>query len=351
MLAVGMKNLSSMVSALRLILAGALISAVAVACGNAAGPPQQTIDESGGSTSTGGTGGGVGTGGIIGTGGGSSGGTGGTIVGPDGGTGGPCVRIGMIGRLPTYGAVPGMDSTAALQQWLNSKSTAVVATYVSDTPITAEFLGQYDVLILQALEAAERGPYFQYDATEVAAFEAWVRAGGGVITLTGYGAAPAEVDPTNQLMAFTGLSYAKDDIWITGSCPDNDCCCASNSVPVTGWNAAHPVAANITRVGAFYGRSVLGAGDVVAQGASVYGATKQMDMGRVFMFADEWVTYTSQWDGTGAMTCATDPAHNYCTNRLAPQYYQVPQFWYNAIKWASGDRMCFDFDADVPIVR
>ena len=81
------------------------------------------------------------------------------------------------------------------------------------------------------------------------------------------------------------------------------------------------------------------------------GATKQMDMGRVFMFADEWVTYTSQWDGTGADTCAMDPAHNFCTNRLAPQYYQVPQFWYNAIKWASGDRECFDFDADVPIVR
>ena len=92
-------------------------------------------------------------------------------------------------------------------------------------------------------------------------------------------------------------------------------------------------------------------GDVVAQGASVYGATKQMDLGRVFLFADEWVTYTSQWDGTGADTCATDPAHNLCAGRLAPQYYQVPQFWYNAIKWASGDRECFDFDADVPIVR
>ena len=113
----------------------------------------------------------------------------------------------------------------------------------------------------------------------------------------------------------------------------------------------HPVAANITRVGAFYGRSVLGGGDIVAQGQTVYGATKQMDTGRVFMFADEWVTYTSQWDGSTAMTCATDPAHNYCMNRLAPQYYQVPQFWYNAIKWASGDRECFDFDADVPIVR
>jgi hypothetical protein len=343
-----MKDLSSMVSVARVVTAGAIISAVVAACGNAAGPPQQTIDGSGGS---GGSVGAGATGGLIGTGGGN--GTGGGVIGPDGSTGGPCVRIGMLGRLPSYGAVPGMDSTAALQQWLNSKSTAMVATYVTDTPITEDFLAQYDVLILQALEAAEveSGPRFQYDAVEIAAFEAWVRAGGGVITLTGYGRYPAEVDPTNQLVAFTGLSYAKDDILGTGTCPDNDCCCASNSIPVTGWNAAHPVAANLTRVGALHGRSVLGGGDVVAQGATVYGATKQMDLGRVFVFADEWVTYTSQWDGTGADTCETDPGHNYCTNRLAQQYYQVPQFWYNSIKWVSGDRECFDFDADVPIVR
>lgn len=346
---VGMKDLSSLVSALRYLALGAIISAAAVACGNAAGDPS-VIDESGGSGNTGGTLGAGATGGVIGTGGT---GTGGAISTGGIGSGGPCVRIGVLGRLPTYGAVPGMDSTAALQQWLNSKSTAMVVTYTTDTPLTAEFLGQYDVLILQALEAAEGGPYWQLDAGELAAVETWIRGGGGIITLTGYGAQTAEVDPTNQLLAFTGLSYAKDDTFITGSCPDNDCCCASNSVPVTGWVAGHPVAANITRVGAFYGRSVLGAagGDIVAQGATVYGATKQMDMGRVFVFTDEWVTYTSQWDGTGSATCATDPAHNLCANRLAQQYYQVPQFWYNAIKWVSGDRMCFDFDADVPIVR
>jgi hypothetical protein len=338
--AVGMKDFPSMVTSLRLITLGALISAVAAACGNPAGPPQQTIGDTGGSS----TGGGTGSGGsIIGT----TGGTNGTL---DGGSTGPCLRIGMLGRLPTYGAVPGMDSTAALQQWLNSNSTAVVAAQVTDTPLTADFLAQYDLLIIQALEAREGGPYWQLDATERDAFEAWVRAGGGVITLTGYGANPNEVDPTNQLVAFTGLSYAKDDIWMTGSCPDNDCCCTSNSVPVTGWTD-HTIAANITRVGAFYGRSVLGDGDVVAQGPTVYGATKQVDMGRVFLFADEWVTYTSQWDGTGAATCATDPAHNLCVGRLAPEFYQVPQFWYNAIKWASGDRECFDFDEDIPIVR
>jgi len=319
------------------------------ACGNAAGAPETGIEGSGGSSAaSGGTGGSIqpGSGGSINPG---TGGSAGSVIGPDGGPPGTCVRIGVFGRLPTYGAVPGMDNTAALTQWLNTKSSAVVTTYTTDTALTTDFLAQYDVLILQALEDREGGPYWTFDAAEVANLETWVRGGGGIITLTGYGAATAEVGPTNQLLAFTGLSYATDDI--LGTCPDNDCCCASNSVALTGWNDLHPVAFSITRVGAFHGRSVLGGGDVVAQGATVYGATKQMDAGRVFVFADEWVTYTSQWDGTGSMTCATDPAHNYCSGRLAPEYYQVPQFWYNSIKWASGDRTCFDFDEDVPIVR
>jgi hypothetical protein len=295
---------------------------------------------------------GSGSGAKVGTGGQGSGGaiiqpgTGGTLIAPgDAGTG-TCIRAGMLGRLPTYGAVPGSDNTAALQRWLNERSTAVVDVYTTDTPITAEFLNQYQILILQPLEDREGGALWNLTPDEIAAFEAWVRAGGGVIALTGYGASSQEVTPTNALLAFAGMSYATDDI--LGTCPDNDCCCASNSVPLGGWNATHPIAANMTRVGAFHGRSVTAPGaDVVAsQGTTTYGATKQIDMGRVFVFCDEWVSYTSQWDGTGADTCATDPAHNLCAGRLAQEYYQVPQFWYNALKWASGDEGCFDLVDD-----
>jgi hypothetical protein len=256
----------------------------------------------------------------------------------------------MLGRLPTYGAVPGADNTAALQRWLNERSTALVDVFTTDTPLTSEFLNQYQVLILQALEDREGGTSWQLAPDEIAAFEAWVRAGGGVIALTGYGASSQEVGPTNALLAFSGMSYATDDI--LGTCPDADCCCASNSVPLSGWNASHPIAANMSRVGAFHGRSVTapGAEIVASQGSTTYGATKQLDLGRAFVFCDEWVSYTSQWDGTGADTCATDPAHNLCAGRLAQDYYQVPQFWYNALKWASGDEGCFDL-MDDSIVR
>lgn len=327
-------------------------SSVALSCGDPTGGGGSPLANRGGSGSAAAGGSGAVGGSTTGaTGGTIAPGSGGGITPPDGGTDPSCIRVGMLGRLPSYGAVPGMDNTAALQQWLNARSSAVVEVFTTDTELTPEFLASYDVLILQALEEREGGPYWSFTPAEVANFEAWVRAGGGLVTLTGYGANAQEVNPTNQLLAFSGLSYATDDV--LGTCPDNDCCCASNSVPLAGWNPEHPIGANMTRVGAFHGRSVLGAGAeiVVSQGNTVYGATKTFgDTGRVFVFCDEWVSYTSQWDGTGAETCEMDPAHNLCVGRTAQVYYQVPQFWYNALKWASGNEGCFDIDDDT-IVR
>lgn len=270
-----------------------------------------------------------------------------------------CVRIGMLGRPPSYGAMQGgADTTDALQSWLNAhvKPGTTVDVVAKEVELTAALLDRYDVLVLQALEEREGGPYWSFSAAELSAFEAWVRAGGGVIALTGYGGQAAEVDPTNQLLRFTGMSFQTDDAF--GTCPDNCCYCAGSSIPVHGWHPDHPIAANITAVGAFHGRSV-SAGDgalVASEGKAVYGATQTLDAGRVFLFFDEWVTYSSQWTqsaGAGGFTpdaSCSDP-NNICNGRTPTMGYQVPQFWYNALKWASGDDACFDFTSDVPVVR
>lgn len=303
---------------------------------------------------SGATGGGGGSGAVMGAGGSvANGGSGNVIQVPDSGTGasGPCLTIGMLGRLPTYGAVPGQDNTAALQEWLNTTSTAAVDVITADTTLTSEFLAKYDVLILQALEDREGGPLWSFTADEKSNFEAWLRGGGGLVTLTGYGAQPAEVNPTNELVAFTGMSYKTDDI--LPNCTDGCCYCAGNSVPMRGFNTAHPISEHISVVGAFHGRSVNAPADaqvVASEGAVTYGATKQIDAGRIFMFADEWVTYTSQWQpGGGDASCRTDPNHS-CYGRTADLYYQVPQFWYNALVWVSGDAACFDIE-DPAIIR
>ncbi len=265
----------------------------------------------------------------------------------------------MFGRPPSYGATQnGPDNTDALQSWLNAhvKAGTTVDTVTMDTPITTDLLGKYDVIILQALDQREGGPYWTFSSSELSTFETWVRGGGAVISLTGYGGDSAEVTPTNQLLAFTGMSYNMDDIF--GTCPDSCCYCAGSSIPVHGWHADHPIAANITAVGAFHGRSINagGAALVASEGNVVYGATKELDAGRVFFFFDEWVTYSSQWTqatGTGGFTpdpSCLDP-NNTCYGRDPADGYQVAQFWYNALKWATNNATCFDFTADVPVVR
>jgi hypothetical protein len=336
------------------LAAGSLV--MSAAC-SATGDGTTAIDN-GGSNGTGATGSGA-TGGSInpGSGGSINPGSGGSIDVPDAGNG-MCIRIGLLGRRPSYGAMPGADNTDALQAWLNAhvKTGTTVSVVSTDTPITAEFLGGFEVVILQALEQQEGGPYWTFDQAELDAFEAWVRAGGGVITLTGYGAQTAEVNPTNQLLAFSGMAYNTDDVM--GTCPDNCCYCAGSSIPLGGWHAEHPIAANVTSVGAFHGRTVsAGDGAIVASvGTAVYGATKELDAGRVFVFFDEWVTYSSQWSedpGAGGFTpeaSCLETTHA-CYGRTPAKGYQVPQFWYNALKWASGDAGCFDFTDDVPIVR
>ena len=94
----------------------------------------------------------------------------------------------------------------------------------------------------------------------------------------------------------------------------------------------------------FHGRSLsLSASDaaIVAQdGSTVLGATRQIGMGRVFVFADEWVTYTSQWAGSSATQ--NDPN---CSGYTGDKFFQVPQFWYNSFKWVS-QRSCFDIVDD-----
>jgi hypothetical protein len=329
------------------LLTFALATAVgATACsasGNGSGP------EGSGATGSGATGSGA-TGGTIDVGMGASNG---------GGQNPLCVRIGLFGRPPTYGAMQGgMDNTDALESWLNAhvKAGTTVDVVVADTEVTPALLERYDVIVLQALEEREGGPYWSFSAGEAAAFEDWVHAGGGVVALTGYGAQAREVEPTNQLLAFTGMSFNTDDA--LGTCPDNCCYCAGSSVPVLGWHADHPIAANITAVGAFHGRTISpGGGALVAsEGTAVYGATQAIGAGRVFLFFDEWVTYSSQWTqaaGAGGFTpdaSCSDP-NNVCNGRTPTAGYQVPQFWYNALKWASGDDACFDFTPDVSVVR
>jgi len=263
----------------------------------------------------------------------------------DGGGDCRCMNIASLGKVAHYGG--NTDSTDAFQQYLNSKSNARVALLPDRTRLGAELLSRYDVVILQALEDSEYVGFWSYAPDEIEALAAWVAAGNGLIVLTGYGGVPDEVDPDNQLLAFAGISYGKSDTFT--SCPDNFCYCTDSSIPFSGWSAggfagAHMVAPNgqVGAVGVFHGRPIAcadtadGPCEVVATDPSggVVGVGKRVGKGRVFVWADEWVTYTSQWGATS--THGAD-----CDGHTAGEIYDVPQFWYNVIRWVLPDASCF----------
>jgi hypothetical protein len=73
------------------------------------------------------------------------------------------------------------------------------------------------------------------------------------------------------------------------------------------------------------------------------GATAPLGAGKVFLFGDDWVTYTSQWLNGGQAT--TDP-NNPCWDATAAascltgQVFQVKQFWYNCINYVAPPTEC-----------
>jgi hypothetical protein len=265
-----------------------------------------------------------------------------------------CINIGSLGKPGTFGFMPGVDNTKAFETWLNSESSATASMILTHQKLTADFLAGFDVLILQDLEDANggmagAGPFWQFAPDEVDALTQWVQNGGGLITLTGYSGNVQEVVPTNSLLKFANISYNTDDVLSTCGPPVMDCYCVGNSVPLTSWVATDPIAANITAVGAFHGRTINAPDATLVAGTSAakYAVSKVMGKGKVFVFGDEWVTYTSQW---GAPLSQNTDMNNSCYMKGANKVYQVPQFWYNAIKWVAPPNTCFTIN-DPAVVK
>jgi hypothetical protein len=258
-----------------------------------------------------------------------------------------CFNIASIGQPGHTGFQGGNDSTTAFTDYLNEQSSASVDMYTTRPMLTSAFLAQYDVLIVQWLVDGVSGSngtgYWTFSSDELAALKAWVQAGGGLITLSGYDASSQEVTPLNQIVqAVTDMSYGTADV--LGSTSSSNYC-LGESDPLGGWVQSTAIGKYINEVGAFHGRPVnAGAKSTVdcTDGTYVYAAHEDVGNGHVFAYTDEWVTYTSQWFGI-------DAGGN-CANSSANVVYQVPQFWFNAISYASQATEC-PFTLTGPITR
>ena len=130
-----------------------------------------------------------------------------------------CLSILSIGQPAHYGAQGGSgDNTDAFQTYMNTYTqnantgtTSSMTMLKTFTSLTDQLLSKYNVIILQALEDSEYTGLWNYQQSDIDALEKWVKAGGSIIAMTGYGGNSSEVTPLNQLLSFTGISYNQDD--------------------------------------------------------------------------------------------------------------------------------------------
>lgn len=288
-----------------------------------------------------------------------------------------CINLASFGARASSAYGTGSDgqpsSTTAFDTWLTEKSNANVK-MVFDKPgsITMDYLNEFDVIILQDLRK------WSFSSDELSNLEQWVKEGGGLIALNGYeNTDDQEVDASNKVLAFTGMSYnggATSGSVPRGDCPASSmdlcpqanaiCCyCWDNTITITDWDTSHPVAdprSGFKAIGAYWGRSInTGDAQVVATySGKTVAASKTIEKGKAFLWCDEWITYTSQWTGgqvdknqTGEQLkyapCYDSANEHWLT---ADHAFQTKQFWYNVISYVSPPTEC-TFVIDEPEVK
>ncbi|HVY36941.1 MAG TPA: hypothetical protein VHM31_03375 [Polyangia bacterium] len=249
---------------------------------------------SGGSPGAGGVPAGNGTGGHA-TGGGSG-------LRADGGSADAActqLNIGILGN-------PGSNPSSNFQAWLEARGTSARRFQTDDgTPLTADALQPFDVIVIDL-------PPRDYTADEAAILAAWVSAGGGIASMSGYHDDTSQDWRANSLLAPLGVAYSGQRVW----------------GPVTQF-AAHPITTGLTSVTftGGYGVSDLGTpgstrtpiGFLPANPGSLavaYAVT--MGQGRAFVWGDEWIEFDSEWSSMP----------------------QIPQLWLQVFNWIAPPNRC-----------
>jgi len=207
------------------------------------------------------------------------------------------LNIGILGN-------PGANNSSNFQQWLEKSGTSVTRIQTTaDAPITAATLQPFDVVVLDQLTR-------DYTADEATIFSAWVSAGGGVASMSGYQDNTTIDWHANSLLAPLGVAYSGDRKW----------------GPVTMF-ATHPITTGLTSVTftGGYGISDLGGTGTRTPIAFVAGTPEvpvsfavQMGSGRAFVWGDEWIEFDSEW--------SSQP--------------QISQLWVQVFAWISPMTKC-----------
>ncbi len=174
---------------------------------------------------------------------------------------------------------PGPLSSGTFVAWLESRGTTAQRRLDSSgPPLAAADLTGIDVVILDRLSR-------DYDATEVAALQAFVRAGGGLISMTGYSWHGPDATRPNLVLLGLGAPY-EVSVHLDGA--------------VTEWLATHPIADGIdvmTFQGGYAVTPLAGFSTttVATRDGYAVGVAVESGDGRVFVWGDEWIEYDTEW--------------------------------------------------------
>jgi hypothetical protein len=200
-----------------------------------------------------------------------------------------CISIGFFGQVSSDAG----SETGQFQNWLTALSGQVpIKNLGASGTLTAEWLDGLQVLIVGGMQDRTSG----FSADEIAAFDDWLmNSGAGVITLGGYTASSSDIQPTNELIASTGMQYD------TSSVPSEGVIGQDVAPPV--WLSGivapdHPTVDGVAEIGVYFGYPVSGDGTVVLrEGSYDLAMAKAVGAGRAFIFADEWITQDLTWSG------------------------------------------------------
>lgn len=216
-----------------------------------------------------------------------------------------CLNIGFFGNVASDAG----SETAQFESWLLARSSVPVQQLAATDTLTAQWLAGVQVLVvggLQGRTSQSSGPAFS--EAERAAFDEWLRNGGGVFVLSGYTEDSRDAQPTVELIANTGISYDLQSVPAEGVIGQGE------APPV--WldgivTPDHPSVEGVEAIGVYYGYPVTGDGTSIleAQGYTLAMA-KEIDAGRAFVFADEWITQDVTW--SGLTVGGNDPCQQPC---------------------------------------
>ncbi len=180
------------------------------------------------------------------------------------------INIGILGN-------PGSNPSSNFQTWLTNAGTTVKRIQTSTTALTAQEIAPYNVLVLDWLQ-------HDYTPAEAAIVKAFVEAGGGLISMTGYNNTVTDFR-ANALIGELGVSYGG----------------ALVSGPVTTF-VSHPITAGLTSITFAGGYVVSETGSppytrtpIASIPAGKVAYAIQAAKGRAFVWGDEWIEFDSEW--------------------------------------------------------